>query len=56
MSTSPSTCTQGPKKPSLMTHNDAWGQRWRFLAFMAVSRVLTTTLPSPSTATTTGEA
>src|SRR3954468_13049798 len=51
----PATCTQGPKKPSENPHTQARAFRRRFRAFAAVSRVLTTTRPSASTPTVTGE-
>src|ERR687893_1669843 len=53
--TVPSSCTHGPKKRSERTHSDAAGSRWRFLTFMAVSRLLMTTRPSSATPAVTGE-
>src|SRR5918998_318592 len=53
--TVPSSCTHGPKNASESTHSDAAGSRSRFLTFMAVSRLLTTTVPSSATPTVTGE-
>src|SRR5688572_11989075 len=55
ISTVPSSWTHGPKNSSLMTQSDARGSRRRLWTFIAVSRVLTTTKPSSSTAAVTGD-
>src|ERR1700751_3206526 len=51
----PSTCIHSPKKPSFSTHSEARGSRARFLAFIAVSLVLTRIRPSASTPAVTGD-
>src|SRR4051812_43624084 len=51
----PATCTHGPKKRSVNAQTYARGSRRRLRVLTAVSRLLTTSSPSASTATVTGE-
>ena len=44
-----------PKKPALITQIATCGSRWRCFTFIAVSRVLTTTRPPPSTVQAIGD-
>src|SRR5690348_4437766 len=51
----PSTWTHSPKNVSVKTHSEACGRRRRFLVLTAVSLVLISTRPWPSTVHVTGD-